>query len=113
MARARTYANEAHEVNPTDGRPLILIGEMYAASADQCGDNDFTKKTAYWVAVDMFQQAARAAEDPVVQDRAMQMANIYRQYFPIRDDIFFHGYSEGESYRVGCWINRSTTIRAR
>ena len=113
MARARTYANEAHEVNPTDGRPLILIGEMYAASADQCGDNDFTKKTAYWVAVDMFQQAARAAEDPVVQDRAMQMANIYRQYFPIRDDIFFHGYSEGESYRVGCWINRNTTIRAR
>ena len=113
MARARTYANEAHEVNPNDGRPLILIGEMYADSADQCGDNEFTKQTAYWVAVDMFQEAARAAEDPSVEDRAQELVTVYRQYFPISDDIFFHGHSEGDSYRVGCWINRNTTIRAR
>ena len=113
MARARTFANEAHEVNPTDGRPLILIGEMYAASADQCGDNEFTRKTAYWVAVDVFQEAARVAEDPVVQDRAQQLVNTYRQYFPAGDEVFFHGYSEGDPYRVGCWINRTTTIRAR
>jgi len=112
-ARARTYANEAHEVDPTDGRPLILIGEMYAASSDQCGDDEFTKKTAYWVAVDKFQEAARAAEDPSVQDRAQQLSNTYRQYFPNNEEIFFHGYSEGDSYRVGCWINRNTTIRAR
>jgi len=113
MARARTYANEAHEVNPTDGRPLILIGEMYAASSDRCGDDDFTRSTVYWVAVDMFDEAARAAEDPAVQERARQLASTYRQYFPNNEDIFFHGFSEGESYRVECWINRSTTVRAR
>ena len=71
------------------------------------------KKTAYWVAVDKFQEAARAAEDPSVQDRAQQLSNTYRQYFPNNEEIFFHGYSEGDSYRVGCWINRNTTIRAR
>lgn len=113
MARARTYANEAHEVDPTDGRPLILIGEMYAASADQCGNDEFSKKTAYWVAVDMFQEAARVAEDSVVQERAQQLASTYRQYFPNNEEVFLQGLSEGESYRIGCWINRSTTVRAR
>ncbi len=113
MARARNYAEEAHEVDPTDGRPLILIGEMYAASADQCGDDEFTKKTAYWVAVDMFQEAARVAEDPVVQERAQELTSTYRQYFPNNEDIFFQGLNEGDSYRVECWINRSTTVRAR
>ena len=52
-------------------------------------------------------------EDPVVQDRAQQLVNTYRQYFPPGDDVFFHGYSEGDPCRAGCWINRTTTISAR
>lgn len=113
MPQARRFARLAHEAMPNDGRPLILIGEMYAASAAECGDDDFTKKTAYWPAVDKFNQAASAAEDESVRERALQMANTWRQYFPNGEDIFFHGYSEGDSYTVECWINRTTRIRAR
>ncbi len=113
MPRARRYARQAHEVDPTDGRPLILIGEMYAASANDCGDDEFTRQTAYWVAYDKFAEAARVAEDDAVRDRAEQFASTYRQYFPDRELIFFHGYSEGDSYTVQCWINRTTRIRAR
>jgi len=113
MPQARNYARQAHEVNPNDGRPLILIGEMYAASANECGDDEFTEKTAYWPAVDKFIQAVNVAEDPEVKERAQQMADTYRQYFPDGELIFFHGYSEGDSYRVECWINRNTRIRAR
>ncbi len=113
MPQARSFARQAHEVNPNDGRPLILIGEMYAASAEECGDDEFTKQTAYWPAVDKFIQAINVAEDPSVKERAQQMADTYRQYFPDRELIFFHGYDEGDTYRVECWINRSTTIRAR
>jgi len=113
MPQARGYARQAHEVDPSDGRPLILIGEMYAASAAECGDDEFTRKTAYWPAVDKFLEAARIADEPAVKERARQLADTYRQYFPNNEDIFFHGYNEGESYRVECWINRTTTIRAR
>lgn len=113
MPQARTYARQAHEVDPSDGRPLILIGEMYAASAAECGDDEFTRKAAYWPAVDKFLEAARIAEEPAVKERAQQLADTYRQYFPNNEDIFFHGYNEGESFRVECWINRTTTIRAR
>ncbi len=113
MSRARTFANEAHEVNPNDGRPLILIGEMYAASSDRCGEDEFTQSTVYWVAVDKFEEAARVAEDSSVKERAEQLASTYRQYFPNNEEIFFHGFNEGDSYQVECWINRSTTVRAR
>ncbi len=113
LPQARGFARQAHETSPTDGRPLILIGEMYAASASECGDDEFTRKTAFWPAVDKFNEAARVAEDEAVRNRARDLAGVYRQYFPNGEDIFFHGYSQGDSYRVECWINRTTTIRAR
>ncbi len=113
LPQARTYARQAHEADPTDGRPLILIGEMYAASASECGDDDVTKKAAFWVAVDKFNEARNVAQDEVVRERAGQLTETYKLYFPNNEEIFFHGYTEGETYRVECWINRTTRIRAR
>jgi len=113
LPQARRYARQAHQVIPTDGRPLIMIGEMYAESADECGDDDVTKKAAFWTAVDKFTEAARVAEDEAVKSHAEQLANTFRQYFPNNEEIFFHGYSVGDTFRVECWINRDTRIRAR
>ncbi len=113
MPRARRYAREANNADPNDGRPLILIGEMYAASASDCGDDEFTEQTAYWVAVDKFNRAANVAEDASIEERARELARTYRQYFPDRELIFFHGYNTGDTYRVECWINRDTEVRAR
>lgn len=111
--QAREFARKAHELYPNDGRPLILIGEMYAASGNECGDDAFTKSTVYWPAVDKFNQAIQLVADPSVKERAKQLSNTYKQYFPNGEDIFFHGYTQGDTYRVACWINKNTTIRAR
>ncbi len=113
LPQARTYARKAHETTPDDGRPLLLIGEMYATSASECGDDEITKKAAYWVAVDKFNEARNVAADEAVKDRASQLIDHYRLYFPNNEDLFFHGYSEGDSFRVECWINKTTRIRAR
>ncbi|MFO7998092.1 MAG: tetratricopeptide repeat protein [Bacteroidales bacterium] len=111
--QARNYALEASRMKSDDGRPYILIGELYAASANDCGDDAFTKKTAYWAAVDKFIQARNVDSDPQVVDRATQFINTYSQYFPNMEDIFFHGHDEGDPYRVECWINETTRIRPR
>jgi tetratricopeptide (TPR) repeat protein len=113
MPQSRGFARKALEAKPNDGRPLMLIGEMYAASARDCGNDDFTKKAAFWAAVDKFNLAASTSDDPAVKERAQQLADTYRQYFPDGEEIFFHGFTQGDQYRVECWINETTTIRAR
>jgi tetratricopeptide (TPR) repeat protein len=114
--QARNYILRAAQADPKNARPYILLGEMYAASAPQCGDNDLTKSVAYWAAVDKFIQArniAAAENDQQIQERASQLISTYSQYFPSKDIIFFHGLSEGDTYRVECWINETTRIRSR
>lgn len=113
LAQARTYALKASEIRPEDGRPFLLIGEMYAASARECGDNELTTKVAYWAAVDKFVQAKNVDPDPVVKERATQLINTYSQYFPNGEIVFFYGLSEGDPYRVECWINENTRVRGR
>ncbi len=111
--QARTHALRAAEAKSDEGRPFLLIGEMYAASASDCGDDEFTKKTAYWPAVDMFERARRVDDDPVVQERATQLINTFSQYFPNIELIFFYGFDPGDTYRVECWINETTRVRPR
>jgi len=113
LTQARTYALAANQAKPDDGRPFLLIGDMYAASASDCGDDEFTRLTAYWAAVDKFIQARNANNDPAVVELATQRINTFSQYFPNIEQIFFHGYDRGQSYRVQCWINETTRIRAR
>jgi len=107
---ARTYALKSAGERPDDGNPYIIIGDMYAASTKNCGSNDLEKKAVYWVAVDKYRQAKRV--DPDIADIANDRINSYSIYFPIKDDIFFHGLNEGDEYFVECWINEKTTIRA-
>jgi len=111
--RARSYALRASDLDPENGRPYILIGEMYAASASECGDNELTKNVAYWAAVDKFIQARNVDPEPVVQERATQLIDTYRQYFPNVEITFMYGLSDGDIYRVECWINETTRVRSR
>lgn len=108
--KARTYARNVLDLRPDDGNALILIGDMYASSASDCGDNDLTKKVAYWAAVDKYIQAKNA--DSSVEDIANSRINIYSKQFPTSETIFFYDLADGDPYTVGCWINERTKVRA-
>lgn len=107
---ARRNARKSIELNPENGNAYILIGDLYAASASRCGDNDLTNKVAYWAAVDKFIRAKRV--DPSVADVANRRISTYRKYFPTTETIFFYNLKEGDPYKVECWINENTTIKA-
>jgi len=110
FSSARTYALKSINERPGDGNPYIMIGDMYAASSKTCGSNDVEKKAVYWVAVDKYYRAKQV--DPEIADVANDRIRTYSVYFPLKDDIFFHGYDEGGEFIVECWINEKTTIRA-
>lgn len=107
---ARRYARRVIDLQPNNGQAYLSIGDMYASSAPECGDNELTKKVAYWAAVDKYQRARQV--DPSVADIASSRISIYSQQFPTSETIFFYDLSEGDEYLVECWINEKTTVRA-
>ncbi len=111
LTNARSHARRAIENKPGWGDPYILIGNLYASSSDNCGENDFEKITVFWAAVDKFQQAKSA--DPEASAEANELINKYSAYFPNVEDAFFYGFENGQAYTVECWINEKTTVRTR
>jgi len=107
---ARKYALEAAKLNPNWGKPYAFIGDLYVISANKCGDNDLTKKVAYWAAIDKYNKAK--AVDPEMTSEMNELIRRYRPYFPPAEVLFFYNLEEGDAYEVGCWINETTIIRA-
>jgi len=107
-ARSECYA--LLKIRPNDGKAYILIGDLYATTAKDCGEGDFYSKVTYWVAVDKYLQAKNV--DPDVAELAQTKINTFSQYFPATEQIFFHDLKEGDSFTVECWINETTTVRA-
>jgi len=110
LPEARKYALKAAELNPQWGEPYAFIGDLYVISASKCGDNDLTRKVAYWTAVDMYNKAKQV--EPEIAGKMIKKINDYKVYFPPAELLFFYGLNEGDTYTVGCWINRDTKIRA-
>lgn len=109
FSQGRSHCYETIKIRPNDGKAYMLIGDMYQASAGDCGDNDLTTKVAYWVAVDKYFKAKSV--DSSVAEEASSKINTYSQYFPALETIFFYDLKKGDTYTVGCWINESTTVR--
>ncbi len=106
---ARSQCYSSIKLRPNDGKPYILIGDMYVATAKSCGDNDLTKTVAYWVAVDKYKKAKSV--DSSVAESVNSKIKIYSQYFPATETIFFYDLKKGDPYKVECWINETTTVR--
>jgi len=109
-ATARKYALKSAQLDPDDGEVYLMIGDMYAESAKECGDNDLTKRVAYWAAVDKYYKAKKV--DPELAEMANKRISSYSVYFPTKETIFFYNLHEGDNYMVECWINENTKIRA-
>ncbi len=107
----RSNALEAINYKSNFGDAYILIGSAYAASSSSCGADQFEKNAVYWVAVDKFMKAKSV--DPSVEDKANEQISRYTSAFPNNEEAFFRGYTDGQEYTVGCWINEKTTVRTR
>jgi len=111
MSAAKNYALKAAELKKGWGKPYILIGQLYTQSAKECGDDAYYQSLVYIAAVDKFVQAR--AIDPDCADEANKLINSYSSMYPSKEDMFFHGDSEGKSYTIGCWINETIRIKVR
>jgi tetratricopeptide (TPR) repeat protein len=108
---ARSYAYKTLEISPSWGKSMLLIGDIYAASANECGTNSFESAMLFSAAIDKFIAAKNM--DSSVADLSNKKITSQTQYLPTNEDAFFNGYKEGDSFKIGCWINESTKVRIK
>ncbi len=108
LREARDFARKALAINPDYCEANSLIGDIYVAASRSFGEDDFDKATVFWLAVDYFE---RARSNPDCAVDASKKASDYRRYFPDKEEAFFRSLQEGETYKVGGWINESTKVR--
>ena len=104
---ARSYANKALGFQPSLGRAYLLIANMYADSANDCGDTQFNKRAVYWLAADLATKAGNV--DNSLSKIAKRTKESYIGRAPSKTDIFTEG-NEGAVIKFDCWINRSVTV---
>jgi hypothetical protein len=104
---ARSYAQKAIDANPSNGRAYLLIANLYATSANDCGSTPFEKRAIYWKAADMARRAGRV--DPSLNRNANQSAASYSAKAPSKTDIFNSGMA-GKTVSFSCWVGGSVTV---
>ena len=109
---SRKYAKMAAVQKPKWGDPYILIGKLYASSGPLCGPGTgWDSQVVTWPAIDMFTKAKQV--DPSVASEANKWIRDYQQYMPSKGDIFQRtNLTMGGPFKVKCWINETTTVRA-
>jgi tetratricopeptide (TPR) repeat protein len=104
---SRSYAQKAINANPANGKAYLLIANLYATSANNCGSTPFEKRAIYWKAADMARKAGRV--DPSLSGRASKSAASYSAKAPSKTDIFQAGMA-GKTVSFSCWVGGSVTV---
>jgi tetratricopeptide (TPR) repeat protein len=110
LKKSRDFLKEAIKLRDDYCEAYMLLAEVYALASRDFSDDDFERSTVYWLAVDYF---AKAASYENCKTDAMNRVNTYKNYFPVRDEIFFRGLTEGANHFIGGWINETTKVRAK
>lgn len=108
FSQARNFYRKAVDARPSLGSAYLQIANMYANSANSCGNTTFEKRAVYWAAADYARRAASV--DPSIASNANQAASSYMGRAPQKSDVFQEGRSAGEAIQIGCWIGETVRI---
>lgn len=106
--QARSFYRKALNAKPSLGSAYLQIASMYAQSANNCGQDAFSKRAVYWLAADYASRAARV--DPSIASNANQAAAAYRGRAPQKSDVFQSSKNVGDAISIGCWISETVRI---
>ena len=106
-SQARTYAKKALAAKPSFGQAYMLIAQLYASSANECGKTPFEKRAVNWLCAQYANKAA--AVDPSLKATANRQAASYNGYAPSKTDIF-NADMAGKTVSFNCWIGESVRV---
>ena len=68
--------DKALEYQPSMGKAYLLIGNLYASSANNCGTSQFEKRSIYWLALEEAKKAASV--DATVRKLALKLLKVMK-----------------------------------
>lgn len=118
LESARRFARRAASQDRNWGRPVALIGEIYAEAVSQCTDGtlDRTDKVVYWLVLDYFNRARQV--DSSTSNSVQRSISTYQAFTPNAEEKFYMNWENGDEIDVGAnlgqcyeWISEATTVR--
>ena len=106
-SQSRSYALKALKFQPSMGSAYLLIGNLYASSANNCGTSQFEKRAIYWLAAKEAKKASSV--DASIRRTARKTALSYEGRAPSKTDIFSEAMG-GKIISIKCWIGKSITV---
>jgi tetratricopeptide (TPR) repeat protein len=107
-SEARGYCYKALELAPTLGQAYLLIGLMYASSANSCGEDVVDKRMVYVAALNKAVKAKQV--DPSISSQANKLIKLFTKNLPTKKDLFVAGVESGTTFRIKCWINETVRV---
>lgn len=108
---AKQLAMLAAEHKPGWGDPYFVAANAILEGVKNCNLEKFDRQAAYWLATDYAYRAKQ--EDPAVADKANELIGQYKTNYPSVEETFFRSLNQGDSFRIGCWINETTTVKVK
>ena len=106
-SKARDFALKAIAEDGSNGSAYLLIANLYAGSANECGETQFEKRAIYWKAAEMAKKAGRV--DLKLRERVAQTVTSYEAKAPTRTMIFESGMA-GKVVSLNCWVGGSIKV---
>ena len=107
-AKAKQNALKAKQERSGWGDPFILIGDLYAQTSRECGENtgnltndEFTKRVGYWAAVEKYRYAKMI--DQSCSEEANAKIKKYKDQSPDRTSTFQMIGLDQSTYKIDCW----------
>lgn len=109
FTKSRAFLWEALKLNAANGKPHLIIAQMYAESAKNknCGKDNFHQRAIYWLAAKEAKKASRV--DPTLKKIVNQSVANYEAMAPTKEEIFLSGLS-GKTIKIECWIKESVVV---
>ena len=108
LSKAKQYALNSIKFNGENGKPYILIAQMYASSPNWSEEASLNK-CVFFAVIDKLQKAKSV--DPSCAEECDKLIRTYAGYTPKDEDLFFIGLKKGSAVTIGGWIGETTTIR--
>lgn len=109
---ATNYLRKAIANDSNNAKAYLVLADVFASYSKYYGEKDIEHTSLFWLAVDYLNKAKKI--DPEQASKANEKIAYYAQYFPTKEALFFEGgLQDGQAYRIGSWINETTTVRTQ